>query len=156
MKAKFDEISDDIQRFREVLRLISSTNPKGVTEDEVLSMAMVKHLGNRTGMFYDARSFPHAEWKFHLAYKVLRSLAKYSDESSVCSDDPASVDGMQQSSEQQMFPTEAATSGRAPDDFAEDSDILSSYQVSNAAYTDANAPSNHAVPQSTRPLGCKS
>lgn len=64
MKAKFDEISANIQKVREAIRLIRSANPTSIVEDEVFPMAVGKHLSKRIGMFHDARC--HAEWRLHL------------------------------------------------------------------------------------------
>lgn len=62
MRAKFEELSADIQKFWEALRLICTSNPTGVTEDEVLSMAIAKHLGKRLCTSYDARAYPRGKW----------------------------------------------------------------------------------------------
>lgn len=85
VRAKFDELAADIQKFREALRRVGVSNPSGVTRDEILSMAIAIHLGHRDTMSYDARSYPHSEWKNHLAYKVLMNHPKFSDEGSVSS-----------------------------------------------------------------------
>lgn len=64
--------------------MIRADDRTGVTENEVLSMTITKpkHLGKHDGMSYEARSYPRAEWKNHLANKVLRKHPKFSDECS--------------------------------------------------------------------------
>lgn len=83
VRAKFDEVSADLQKFRESLRFIHSCNPTGVTEDGIFSMAVAKHLGKRTTMSYDAKDYPHDLWKSHLAFKILKTHPKYSDDAVV-------------------------------------------------------------------------
>lgn len=82
VRAKFNEVATDIQKFREALRCIRAANPTGVTEHEVISMSIAKHLGKRSGMSYEVRSYLHSEWKNNLAYEVLRLHPKLSDERS--------------------------------------------------------------------------
>lgn len=83
VKAKFDKIAAVVKKFRKSLRFICAAQPSGVTENEVLSMEIGKHLRNRDGKSYDARSYPHAEQKFHLTYKVLRFNPKFVHEGSM-------------------------------------------------------------------------
>lgn len=79
-RAKFEEVAADVQKFRDAILRVRASNPTGVTEDEVLSMSIAVHFGKRDKMSYEARCFPHAQWRSHLAYKVLQSHPKFSDE----------------------------------------------------------------------------
>lgn len=83
VRAKFDEVAADIQKFRDALRLIRSSNPTGVTEGEIFSMEIYKHLGKRKVMSYDARSFPHSIWRNHLDFKAVRTHPKFSEDGSM-------------------------------------------------------------------------
>ena len=66
----FGEVSADLQKFHEALRFICAWKPTGVTEADILSMAIAKHMGKRYGMSYEAKSFPHDEWKKNKAWEV--------------------------------------------------------------------------------------
>lgn len=80
VRAKFDEVSADVQKFRGALRKVTSSFPTGCSDTEVLSMAIAIHMGKRSDMSYEAKMYPHSSWRNHLAYKILRRLPKYSDE----------------------------------------------------------------------------
>lgn len=43
-RAKWDAISSDCQKFRQALRFIRACKPTGVTEDQILSMAIANHF----------------------------------------------------------------------------------------------------------------
>lgn len=75
MKEKWDEASADCQKSRAALRL----NPSGVSEDQIISMAIAKLLCKRDSMPYEAKDYPHANWSNHLAFKVVRSHPKFAD-----------------------------------------------------------------------------
>lgn len=79
-RAKFDEISADVQKFRDSLRKVTVCQPSGVNSSNILSMAIAIHMGRRTAMDYNARDYPHTEWRNHLAYAVLKDHPKFSDE----------------------------------------------------------------------------
>ena len=79
VRAKWDEIAADVQKFRFSLRVIKACNPTEVVEDQVISMEIAKHLGKRKAMSYDAKDFSHTEWKNHLAYRALRNHPKFHD-----------------------------------------------------------------------------
>lgn len=83
VRSKWDQISADCQKFRRALRFIKACNPTGVTEDQVISMAIAKHLGKRDTMAYDVRDFPHERWNNHLAYRVLHRVPKFKEDQSV-------------------------------------------------------------------------
>lgn len=84
VRAKVDEVAADVQKFRNSMKRVKSCNPTGVNISEILSMSIAVHLGKRDTMSYEARNFPHTQWRNHLAYGVLKSHPKFSDES-VCS-----------------------------------------------------------------------
>lgn len=80
VKAKMDHLTADCQKFRSALRFIRAYKPTGVTEDQVLSMTIAKHLGLRQTMSYDAKNFPHEQWVSNHAYKVLRNVPKFQEQ----------------------------------------------------------------------------
>lgn len=81
VRAKFDEISADVQKFRSAIKRVQSCNPTGVTINEIISMSIAVHLGKRDSMSYEARGYPHTQWRNHLAYAVLKTQPKFCDES---------------------------------------------------------------------------
>lgn len=44
-RRKMDQVAADCRKFRECLRYIRACRPTGVTEDQIISMAIGKHLG---------------------------------------------------------------------------------------------------------------
>lgn len=48
-----------------------------MTADQVILMAIGKHLGKRTNMSYDAMGFFHMAWEIHLAFKALHRHRKF-------------------------------------------------------------------------------
>lgn len=78
-RSKWEQIAADVQKFRSALRHISACKPTGVNAENMLSMAIAKHLGKRKSMSYDAKDFPHHRWLHHLAFKVLRNHPKFQD-----------------------------------------------------------------------------
>lgn len=80
VRAKFDKVTADVQKFRAAICLICTSNPTGVTQDEVMSMAIPKHLGKRDGISHDAHSFANCNSKNHLAHKLLCVYPKLSDD----------------------------------------------------------------------------
>ena len=69
----------DVQKFRGALRFMRSCNPTGVTEEQIKSMAIAKHLGKRQNMSYEARDYPHDNWVHHLAFSVLKHHPKFKE-----------------------------------------------------------------------------
>lgn len=50
---------------------------------EVLSMVIANHIDKQSNLSYEAKGYPHSNWRNHHAFKVLRKLPKYSDEAMV-------------------------------------------------------------------------
>lgn len=82
VRSKFNEISADIQIFCNALHRVTTSFPLRFTYDDVLSMAIAIHFGNRSKLCYEAKKYPHIPWKNRLTYKALRHHLKYSDEDS--------------------------------------------------------------------------
>lgn len=79
-KENMDAMAADFQIFRNRLRFLRAWNPPGVmTKDQILSMAIVKHLGKRDTMSYDAKYFPRDLWSNTVAYNFLRCVPKFYD-----------------------------------------------------------------------------
>lgn len=110
IKSKWDDVSADVQKFRESLQLVQASHPTGVTEDQILSMAIAKHLGKRNKMSYDAKDYPHENWKNHLAFKTLRGHPKFCDlpvsaQGSQCDEVvPSSVTGTEENDTEEIIP----------------------------------------------------
>lgn len=52
VREKFHELAADVQKFPDAWRLIRSSDPIGVSEDQVLSIPIAKNLGIRDGLLY--------------------------------------------------------------------------------------------------------
>lgn len=75
-RANWESVSTDCQMFRH----IHACQPTGVTEGQIMSIAVAKHLGKRDGMDCDAKDYVHEHWINHLAFKVLRHIQNFSDD----------------------------------------------------------------------------
>lgn len=59
--AKFDELAADIQKFKDPLQRVLSSQHSGLSEANILSMTMTIHLGKEEKMDYNAHDYPHSE-----------------------------------------------------------------------------------------------
>lgn len=92
VRSKFDKLSAYVQKFRTSLRLVRACNPTGVTEDDILTMALAVHVGKRSTMSYDTRTVPLTIWKNHLTFNSLCRYPKYSAaRSSECNNSDSSI-----------------------------------------------------------------
>lgn len=78
---RFDEISADVQTFRDLLPKVTVCQPSGINANNTLSMTIAIHMGKRISMSCSARNYTHAEWHNHLIYAVLKHYPKSSDAS---------------------------------------------------------------------------
>lgn len=51
----------DEKKFRSSLGLIFYCRRTGVGESQIFSMALVKHMGKRVGVLFEAKEFPHED-----------------------------------------------------------------------------------------------
>jgi hypothetical protein len=72
-----DNIFPDINKFNESLRLIQSSNPTGMNDDNIISMAITLHLGKTKWMDYNLRDYEHTQWPNYSAWKILSSAPKF-------------------------------------------------------------------------------
>jgi hypothetical protein len=56
-----DNIFPDVNKFNESLRLIQSSHPTGVNDDNIISMAIALHLGKTKWMDYNLRDYEHTQ-----------------------------------------------------------------------------------------------
>lgn len=68
-----DTVAGEIQKNQKSLRLVTSCNPTGSTEGQILWMAIAVHLSKIDNMWYDFRNLDHDAWNLHLAYIILRN-----------------------------------------------------------------------------------
>lgn len=80
VSAKFDTVSADVQKFRNAFHEKTSSSSSSFTETEVLGITTAIYMGKRLEMSYEAKEHPHSSGKNHPAFKVLRELSKFSDE----------------------------------------------------------------------------
>lgn len=72
-----DNIFPDIGKFNESLRLVESSQPSGVTSDNIVNMAVAFHLKKVDRMCYKWKGFDANNWNNFLAWKILRNCAKF-------------------------------------------------------------------------------
>lgn len=77
VRETWEAMTGDCQNFRSAIRFIYTCKPTGVTEDEIMSMVIAKHLGKRASMSYDARNFSKDKWVYHQAFPILRRVPKF-------------------------------------------------------------------------------
>lgn len=85
VRAKFEDMSADVQTFHDAFCKVTPSSPTCNTETKVLSIGIAIHMGKPPEMSYKAKRCPYSSWRSHLAFtfKVLRKLPKYSDEAMV-------------------------------------------------------------------------
>lgn len=76
-KAHFSDLSADVQKFAVALRKVHASNPTGVNEDNVLSMAVAIHLGKTTMMEYKYKDYLKDNWISFKAWNVLHCHPKW-------------------------------------------------------------------------------
>ena len=59
VKLRFDFVAADIQKFQKSLRLITSSNTTGITEKELIAMAIAVHVGKSHKISYDFKDLSH-------------------------------------------------------------------------------------------------
>lgn len=70
-----------MQNFKITKREMRAFEPTGTKVEQNLSMSIAHHLGRMRTITYEAKDFPYGEWPHHLAYKELRKIPKFNDES---------------------------------------------------------------------------
>jgi hypothetical protein len=78
VKQKFDDVSTEIQKFRKSLRKVYASSPTGVTEDNILSMAIAMHIGKTDSMCYEYKDLSHSLWLLYKAYNIFKTHPKLS------------------------------------------------------------------------------
>lgn len=76
-KSHFDAISADAQKFYVSLRKVRACSPTGVTEDNIISMAVAIHVGKCIMMEYGNKDFDKDTWSVNRAWKVLSTRPKW-------------------------------------------------------------------------------
>jgi hypothetical protein len=80
-----DNIFPDVNKFNESLRLIQSSHPTGVNDDNIISMAIALHLGKTKRMDYNLKDYEHTQWPNYSAWKILSSAPKFRPPTMGCS-----------------------------------------------------------------------
>ena len=79
IKHHFSDLSCDVQKFRASIGRVRASNPTGVGEDDVVSMAVAIHIGKTNVMDYDYKTFNVLEWVYYKSWLVLKSHPKWSE-----------------------------------------------------------------------------
>ena len=78
IKQHFSDLSADVQKFRLSFAKVRASNPTGVGDDTVMSMAVAVHIGVTTCMDYSYKEFDKESWLYYRAYNVLKNHPKWS------------------------------------------------------------------------------
>ena len=62
-----DNVFPDIRKFQKSLRLVHSSYPSGVTEDEIVCMAVAIHCNETESMEYRFKTYDCTKWKLYAA-----------------------------------------------------------------------------------------
>eukprot|EP00171_Calliarthron_tuberculosum_P023290 IDg23290t1 len=79
-KAHFGDLSAEVQKFFSALRRVKASNPTGVNDDNILSMAVALHMGKTLGMDYNFKDYFQENWNAFKAFKVLQDHPKWNGE----------------------------------------------------------------------------
>ena len=72
-----DNIFPDVQKFQKALRIVFSSNPTGVTEEEKVCMAGAVHCKETKTMEYKFKSYEPKSWKFYEGWVHLKKIPKF-------------------------------------------------------------------------------
>ena len=72
-----DNVFPEIQKFQKSLRLVHSSYPSGVTEDEIVCMAVAIHCNETESMEYRFKTYDCTKWKLYAAWNHLEKLPKF-------------------------------------------------------------------------------
>lgn len=77
---KWKETSEQCQKFMNLFVSICAMKPTGVTQDQILSMSIVNHLGKLSSLSSADKDYPHEKFVEHLTYKLLQTIPNFSDD----------------------------------------------------------------------------
>jgi hypothetical protein len=72
-----DHIKHDVNKFNIALRVVRTSKPTGVDEQQIVNMAVAIHLGKTKKMDYEFKDFSASQWLFYEAWKVLKEHPKF-------------------------------------------------------------------------------
>jgi hypothetical protein len=108
-----DNIFPDVNKFNESLRLIQSSHPTGVNDDNIVSMAIALHLGKTKRMDYNLRDYEHTQWPNYSAWKILSSAPKFRPPT-MASSSMAAPDSIATADASTIDPTATRNAGELP------------------------------------------
>ena len=68
-----------MQKFRASIGKVRASNPTGVVEHDIGSMAVAIHIGKTNVMDYECKTFNVLEWVYYKSWLVLKSHSKWSE-----------------------------------------------------------------------------
>ena len=74
-----DNVFPEVKKFQKAMRVVSISNPTGVTEKEKVNMAVAIHCKATKKMEYKYTSYNPNEWKYYQAYLHLKNLPKFAN-----------------------------------------------------------------------------
>ena len=72
-----DNVFPDIQKFNKALRIVYSSQPTGVTEEEKVFMAIAIHCKETKQMEYQYKNYQPSSWKNHAGWVHLSKIPKF-------------------------------------------------------------------------------
>lgn len=114
LRNHFASMSAEIQKFYVALRRVRASNPTGVNEDDIASMAVAIHMGKTNKMDYEFKEYCKDNWVMYKAWMVLRQHPKWADVSHAESQGEPLPSGPNSSSFQQ--PLSSATPSNTDSD----------------------------------------
>ena len=72
-----DNVFSDVQKFNKALRLVDVSQPSGVSNQEIINMAVAVHIKATKKMDYNFRTQDPNSWRFYQAWIYLRKLPKF-------------------------------------------------------------------------------
>lgn len=79
VREKFDDLSADLQKFRDALQRVVKSQLSGVKEKILISKAISILTRKCNLLNYSFREYHHEMWRNYIFFKALRSHPKYSD-----------------------------------------------------------------------------
>ena len=72
-----DNVFGEIQKFNKALRIVNSSHPSGVTNKQMVSMAIAIHLKITNKMDYKNKDYDKEKWRLYGSWVILKDLPKF-------------------------------------------------------------------------------
>ena len=72
-----DNFFPNVHKFQKALRIVYTSNPSGIPEEEKMNMVFAIHCGETKQMDYQYRTYDPNEWKLCKTYLHLKNIPKF-------------------------------------------------------------------------------